>query len=153
MVHEHYMSLCVPKILDRTGLPRTTNRCAPDFFPYVANPKSNDALMKLVGNHDYAKGGEDYAGGFSPPFTQRVPATFLVFSPMKDVILIRVDDLEVVRNEARDVMSAVYLSVVDGKVIDQISGCDFGRDFVCTAEGRKIAKLTSSGKFQRLLRD
>ena len=69
---------------------------------------------------------------------------------MKQVILLRVDDFEVVRNEERDVMSGVYLSVVGGKVIDQISGCQFDHDYVCAVGGRAVAKLSENGKFKKL---
>ena len=61
----------------------------------------------------------------------------------------RVDDFEDVRNEQRDVMSGVYLSIVGDKVVDQIDGCQFNSDYVCTARGRPVAKLTGSGKFQQ----
>jgi hypothetical protein len=64
------------------------------------------------------------------------------------VILVRVDDLARVRNEERDVMSPAYLSIVDGKIVDQISGCSFNRDYVCTDGDRPVFKLTESGKFQ-----
>lgn len=148
--YERYYSSCLPKIRNAKGQPQTTEKCAPDYFPYVADPKSADPLMTLVGNHDYAKAGEEYAFDFSPPFKQKVPATFLVFAPMKQVVLIRVDDFAVVRNEARDVMSGVYLSIVGGKVVDQISGCQFNSDYVCINQGRPVAKLTEAGKFQRL---
>ncbi|MEJ7806862.1 MAG: hypothetical protein WKG03_13200 [Telluria sp.] len=147
---ERYLESCAPKILDTKGRPRTSDKCAPDFFPYVADPGSTDSLMKLVGNHDYAKGGQEHTSGFSPPFKQKVPATFLVFPPMKNVTLIRVDDLEVVRNDMRDVMSGVYLSIVDGRIVDQLYGCDFGPDYVCVADGRNVAKLTENGKFQKM---
>lgn len=148
--YDRYYSECTPKILGGKRRPQTTDRCAPDFFPYVADPKSNDPLMKLIGNHDYLKGGSEYAGGFSPPFQAKTAATFLVFPPMKEVTLVRVDDFEIVRNDKRDVMSGVYLSIVDGKVIDQIDGCQFNRDYACTLEGKVFARLTGSGKFQRL---
>ena len=104
--------------------------------------------MKLIGNHDYAKRGQQYTEGFSPPFAQKIPARFLVFPPFKQVILVRVDDLARVRNEERDVMSPAYLSIVDGKIVDQISGCSFNRDYVCTDGDRPVFKLTESGKFQ-----
>jgi hypothetical protein len=57
---------CRLKILGSKKRPQTTDKCAPGYFPYVADPKSDDALMKLVGNHDYEKGGSEYAAGFSP---------------------------------------------------------------------------------------
>jgi hypothetical protein len=133
IIYEHYRVSCLPKIRDKKGKPHATDKCAPDFFPYVADPKNIDPIMQLVGNHDYTKGGVfKYAADFSPPFKRNVPATFLVFTPMKDVLAVFVDDLAVVRNEERDVMSPVYLSIVGGKIVDQISGCSLGRDYVCT---------------------
>lgn len=149
MDFDKYFSACRPKILGAKGRPASTERCAPDFFPYVADPKSSDALMKLVGNHDYARFGQEHTSGFSPPFKQKVAATFLVFPPLKQVALVRVDDFEVVRNEERDVMSGVYLSIVGGKVVDQISGCHMNREYVCVADDDPVAKLTESGKFER----
>lgn len=148
MDQDRYYAACIPKMLDAKGQPHTTDKCAPEFFPYVADPKSSDTLMKLIGNHDYAKMGQQYTEGFSPPFAQKIPATFLVFPSFKQVIVVRVDDLARVRNEERDVMSPAYLSVVDGKIVDQISGCSFNRDYVCTDGDRPIFKLTETGKFQ-----
>lgn len=147
---DRYYAECTPKIVGRQGRPRTTDQCAPDFFPYVADPKRNDALMNLIGNHDYEKGGSEYVGGFSPPFQQKTLATFLVFAPMRKVTLVRVDDFEVVRDEERDIMSGVYLSIVGNKVVDQIQGCQFDRNYVCSVDGRAVARLTDSGKFRRL---
>ncbi|MQA39135.1 hypothetical protein [Rugamonas aquatica] len=147
--YDRYYASCLPKILAK-GRPHTTDKCAPDYFPYVADPKSSDPIMKLVGNHDYSKWGQQYTEGFSPPFQQKIPATFLVFAPMKDVVLVRVDDFAYVRNEERDIMSGVYLSIAGGKVVDQIYGCQFNRDYVCMHEGRARAKLLDNGKFQKL---
>lgn len=149
MDYDRYANTCRPKVVGRRGWPQTTEACAPDYFPYVADPKRGDALMNIIGNHDYENAGQEYAGGFSPPFGQKTAATFLVFPPFKQVTLVRVDDFEVVRNEERDVMSGVYLSIVGGKVVDQISGCHFNRDYVCLEEGRPVARLTEAGKFQR----
>jgi len=147
---DRYLSACRLKILDARGHPRTTEKCAPDFFPYVADPKRNDTLMNIIGNHDYAANGQRYTEGFSPPFKQKVPATFLVFPPKGRVALIRVDDFDIVKNEERDVMSGVYLSIVNGKVVDQIYGCHFDMNYVCMLEGTPIAKLLDSGKIERL---
>lgn len=150
MDSDRYYAFCMPKILDAKGRPHSSDKCAPEYFPYVADPKSADPLMKLVGNHDYSKWGQEYTAGFSPPFERIVPATFLVFAPMEHVVLVRVDDFAVVRNEERDVMSGVYLSIVGGKVVDQIQGSDMNRDYVCMEEDRPVAKLTDSGKFKKL---
>jgi hypothetical protein len=118
MDYDRYYAECRPRIVGKGGKLRTTDKCAPGFYPYVADPKSSDALMNLVGVHDYAKGGQEYAGGFSPPFRQKTAATFLVFPPLNQVALVRVDDFGRVRNEERDVMSGVYLSIAGGKVVD-----------------------------------
>lgn len=150
MDFDRYFSTCRPKLIAANRRPQTSGKCAPDYFPYVADPKINDTLMKLVGNHDYAKGGSEYASGFSPPFQQKTAATFLVFPPMRQVRLVRVDDFEVVRDESRDIMSGVYLSIVNGKIIDQIDNCDFNGNYVCMVDGRPVAKLLDSGKIQRL---
>ena len=148
--YDRYLSWCRPKISGPNGRPRTTEKCGPEFYPYVADPKSHDPLMQIIGNHDYAMNGQQYTEGFSPPFKQKVAATFLVLPPMKQVALVRVDDFDVVRNEERDVMSGVYLSIVNGKVIDQIKGCQFDQHYVCQVEGTPVAKLTDNGKFERI---
>lgn len=144
-----YLSKCTPKILAGRRLPQTTDKCAPDFYPYVADAKSSDALMKLVGTHDYTKAGSQFASLFSPPFTMKTAATFLVFPPMMQVVVIRVDDFEVVRNEQRDVMNGVYISIVSGKVIDQWEGCSLNREYHCLADSQLIGRLLPNGKFQK----
>jgi hypothetical protein len=53
IVYRRYSASCFSKIRDGKGRPHTTDKCAPDFFPYVADPRSTDPIMKLVGNHDY----------------------------------------------------------------------------------------------------
>jgi hypothetical protein len=66
------------------------------------------------------------------------------------VTLVWVDEFEVVRDEERDIISDVYLSIVGNKVVDQIQGCQFERNYVGSVNGRAVARLTDSGKFQRL---
>ena len=146
----HDFKTCRPKILDSGGHPRTTGKCAPDFFPYVADPKRNNQLMTIIGTHDYAAFGQRYTEGFSPPFEQKLPATFFVFPPKARVTLVRVDDFDIVYNEQREVMSGVYLSVVNVKVVDRIYGCDFDKNCVCVLRGAPVARLLDSGKFERL---
>lgn len=149
MDFDRYFSSCRPKIVGAKGRPMRTDKCAPRYFPYVADPTSSDTLMRIIGNHDYVKGGADYASGFSPPFQQKTFATFLVFPPMKQVTVVRVDDFEVIHHEERDTMSGVYLSIVNDKVVDQIDYCNLNADYVCVSEGRAVAKLSESGKFQK----
>lgn len=145
-----YFSTCRPKILAGKSRPQTTDKCAPEYYPYVADPESKDMLMQIIGNNDYIKGGAETGYGFSPPFQEKTAATFLVFEPVHQVILVRVDDFEVVRNEERNIMTGVYLSIVDGKVVDQISGCAFDATYTCLENGRPVARLTKNGKFLRL---
>lgn len=145
---EHYYGNCAPKILDAKGRPRTTEKCAPEFYPYVADAKAGDSLMNIIGNHNFARGGATFADAYATAFKFGTRATFLVFPPMKNVWLVRVDDFDVVK-EQRDTMSPTYLSIVDGKVVDQIQYCDFDAKYVCMAEGKKVAKLQDDGKFQR----
>jgi hypothetical protein len=68
--YSRYSTVCRKNLLNGTRRPHSTDKCAPDFFPYIADPKSSNPLMRLVGNHDYAKGGSEYASGFSPPFKE-----------------------------------------------------------------------------------
>lgn len=149
MDFDRYLSQCTPKILNGRRLPRTTDQCAPSYFPYVADPKSKDPLMNIVGNHEYKKGGSEFADLFSPPFKMKTAATFLVYPPMNNMVVVRVDDFEAVKNEQREIMNGVYLSIVDGKVVDQIEGCDLNRDYVCMSEGAVVGRLSANGKFQR----
>ncbi|MBV6319499.1 hypothetical protein [Duganella violaceipulchra] len=48
------------------------------------------------------------------------------------------------------VPAGVYISIVDGKVVDQIQGCDMSLDYVCMLEGTPKVRLTESGKFKPL---
>lgn len=80
--YDRYFSSWRPKITGPNGRPKTTDKCGPDFYPYVADSKSRDPLMNIIGNHDYAMNGQEYTEGFSPPFKQKVAATFLVLPPM-----------------------------------------------------------------------
>lgn len=40
-----YFSTCRPKILAGKTRPQTTDKCAPEYYPYVADPESKDMLM------------------------------------------------------------------------------------------------------------
>ncbi|MFB9246423.1 hypothetical protein IV454_27830 [Massilia antarctica] len=151
MNFDHYYAVCEKKILDAHQRPRTTDKCGPKYYPYVADPKKNDPIMSLVGNHDFAKFGAEYANGFSPAFAQKTRATFMLFPPMSNVLLIRVDDFDLVRSEERDVMSGAYITVVNGKVIGQIQGCNMNERYECILDQKVVAKVLPSGKIQSII--
>ncbi|QGZ37904.1 hypothetical protein IP92_03103 [Pseudoduganella flava] len=146
-----YTGLCLDLVPLVKGVPQATAKCAPVYYPYVANAKDADALAKLIGNHDYKKGGGSHAADYAPPFASKLHPTFAVLPPLKDVLLVRVDDLEG-GNEKRDVMSGVFLAIKDGKVTDQLNeGCTIDTAYNCVdADGKKQYQLLESGKFKKL---
>jgi hypothetical protein len=146
-----YIARCGASLPTVKGVPQATARCAPTYFPYVASRRSRGTISKLVGAHAYQKGGarndsEDY----NNPVANNLHPVFLVFPPLGDVVLVRVDDVE--RAEDRDVIKGAYLSIKDGKVVDQLnSNCNFDAEYVCaTADKQRKVRLTQTGKFVRL---
>ena len=150
--HQDYVMKCMPKIMDKKGVPHTTDKCGPAFFPYVADAKSADALVKAIGTHNYAKAGASHADDYAPPFANGMTPTFLVFPPLKDVTLVRVDDFNIGKPDSRDPMSGVFVSVKGGKVVDQINtGCVFDATYTCVNDdGDKEFQLLDTGKFKKL---
>ena len=146
-----YYSLCRDLIPLAKGVPQATNKCAPVYYPYVASNKDTDALTKLIGTHDYKKGGASHADDYANPFAHNLHPTFMLLPPLKDVLVVRVDDMEG-QDESRDTMSGVYLAIKDGKVTDQVNeGCTFTDDYLCVdEEGRKLYQLLETGKFRKL---
>lgn len=147
----NYMGLCSSKIQALKGVPQATSKCGPVFFPYVATRQSRDALSKLVGSHLYQKGGaanesEDY----NNPVANNLHPVFLVFPPMGDVVLVRVDDME--KAEERDPIRGAYISIKGGKVIDQLNeACSFDTSFLCSSGDKKPKyQLLDTGKFSQL---
>jgi hypothetical protein len=146
-----YMGLCVKYVARVKGGPQATAKCAPVYFPYVADAKNADTLAKLIGNHDHKKGGANYAEDYAPPFASKLHPTFVVLPPLKDVLLVRVDDFEG-GNEQRDPMTGVFLAIKDGKVTDQLNeGCTIDTAYNCVDEdGKKRYQLQETGKFKKL---
>ena len=147
---DNYINLCHEIIPRVKGVPQRTEKCAPVYYPYVANQKDANLLTKLVGSHDYKKGGASHADDYSPPFASKLQPTFVILPPLKDVLVVRVDDLQG-GNEQRDVMSGVYLVIKDGKVSDQINeGCTIDDSYACIGDnGKKLFQLSGSGKFKK----
>jgi len=144
-----FSKLCIANITDYGGTPRTTNRCAPVYHPYVAESGSKNMLAQLIGNNNYEKRGAQMATDYAPPFSNNLRPVYTVLPPMKDVVVVHVEDLEP-RNGTREVMSGVFLSIKDGKVVDQINAaCVMNENFICMAGESKQYQLQSTGKFKR----
>ena len=142
-----YSSRCSPAMVK--GVPQPSDKCAPAYNYHVASRSSTDALSKLVGAHDYQKGGAGAADDdYADPVKHNLHPVFLVFPPMGDVTVVRVDDFEG-HQEQREQISGAFLAIKDGKVTDELNtGCELDARFVClTRDGRKF-RLTPSGKFE-----
>jgi hypothetical protein len=150
--HQDYVVKCLPKIVDKKGVPHATDKCGPAYFPYVAQAKSADPIVKAIGTHNYEKGGARFAQEYATPFEHGLTPTFLAFAPLKDVSLVRVDDFNIGKPESRDLMSGVFLSIKNGKVVDQINtGCAFDATYTCVNDdGDKEFQLHDTGKFKKL---
>lgn len=146
----NYMGLCATKMQAVKGIPQFTSKCAPLYFPYVASRQSRDPLSKLVGAHPYQKGGaENESEDYNNPVANNLHPVFLVFPPMGDVVLVRVDDME--KAEERDPIRGAYISIKGGKVIDQLNeACSFDTSYLCSNGDRKPKfQLTETGMFRR----
>ncbi|WP_296943949.1 hypothetical protein [uncultured Massilia sp.] len=146
-----FSHLCAGIIPRAGGVPQATDKCAPVFYPYVANEKDADPLAQLIGRHDYNKGGGNHADDYAPPFASKLHPTFMLLPPLKDVLLVRVDDLEG-GNDERDAMSGAYLAIRNGKVTDQLNeGCTIDDAYACVdRDGKKRYQLRDNGKFDKL---
>ncbi len=146
-----FATQCIQHIPMRRGVPQATQKCAPAYFPYVADAKNADVLARSIGQHDYAKGGRDHAQDYAPPFASGLHPVFLVLPPLQDVQLVRVEDLEG-GDEQRDTMSGVYLAIRNGKVTAQLNeGCTIDATYTCVDEdGNQLYRLQASGQFRKL---
>jgi hypothetical protein len=147
----NYAALCTAAIPKAKGVPQATAKCAPLYYPYVADAKDTDPLAKLIGTHDYAKGGRKNARDYAPPFASKLHPTFALLPPLKDVLVVRVEDLEGGKEE-RETMPGVYLSIRDDKVVGQLNeGCTLDERYACVDEaGKKRYQLLESGEFKKL---
>jgi hypothetical protein len=140
---------CTPLLPNKHGIPQATDKCSPVYQPQVAIAQSKDPLAILIGSHLYSKGGaRPTEADFNNPAAQGLHFVYLVFPPMKDVVVVRVDDLEG-GGDTRDPMSGVFLSIKDGKVVDQLSnGCDLDLNYRCQDdENQEAYQMMDSGKF------
>ena len=145
---DQYVDQCLPKILDKNGVSHSSDKCGPAFFPYVADAKEKSPLVQAIGTHNYIKGGARHGEEFAAPFANGMHPVFVLFPPLNDVQLVRVNDFDVGKPESREMMSGVYLTIKNGAVIDQIDGsCDFDAKYVCSDSRGYKMQLLSSGKF------
>jgi hypothetical protein len=139
---------CAPAINRIKGVPQTTDKCAPVFYPYVTSKNDKDIIGKLVGHHHYLKGDPKNYNGYDDPVSNNFHPVYMLLPPLKDITLVRVEDLEG-GAEDRDIFSGAYLSIKNGAVVDQLDdGCRFLSDYSCVNDrGTKMYRLAESGKF------
>jgi hypothetical protein len=131
--------------------PQLSKKCDSAFFPYIVRRNIKDPLLKLIGAHEFLKGGANGpSGDYDNPVANNLHPVVLIFPPLKNVVLVRVADIEGA-DDARDQMSGVYLAIKDGKVTDQLNeGCSFDENYVCSTPGELAKyKLLETGKFMQ----
>jgi hypothetical protein len=147
-----YSQLCPNLRPSKDGRLQNPEQCAPLYFPAVAIKDTDRPLASLLASHRYASGGARHAAAdYDDPAAHRLHPVFFVLPPVGDVIVVRVEDYEG-GGEVREPMSGVYLSIKNGKVVDQLNeGCGMDVQFICSSEdGRTRYQLESSGTFKRL---
>lgn len=144
----NYTNLCEPLIERKRGVPQSSTKCAPNFYPYASVKGDGDRISLLVGKHLYSSFGKDATSDYDDPHSKGLTPVYIVLPPMNDVVLVRVDDLEPA-GEKRDAFSGAYLSIKGDHVIDQLNeGCSMDVNYVCVdREGKKISRVLPSGKF------
>jgi len=144
--------ICSAFISQRTGVPATTDACGPALYPYVAKKDDADPLARLIGSHQYKKFGAEADKDYDNPVAHGLHPIYMLFRPLKDVIVAAVEDIEQGESSGRSGMTGVYLSIKGGKVVDQITGeCMLQPDYSCTdLKGRKIYQMLDTGKFVKV---
>lgn len=148
--HDDFIVKCSGNIVGKNGVLKTTSKCAPNYFPYVVTKASIDPLSILIGSHNYAKNSNIKVSDYNNPVKNNLHPTFLLFPPMNDILLAVVMDFEQGDNHGRIGMTATYLSIKAGKVIDQIDGgCNVDASYTCVDnDGKKIFQLMPTGKLK-----
>jgi hypothetical protein len=111
-----------------------------------------DLLTQLVGTHNYQKGGQPEAQDYNNPLANGLHPYFLVLPPLKDVILVRVEDYEQGDTAGRDGLTGAWLAIKGGVVTDQLNeGCNMNADYSCVdSSGKKMYQLLETGKFKKI---
>lgn len=150
-VRESYYDLCLHADTTRA---LDTKKCAPVYYPYWAKKSDSDLLAQTIGTHNYNKYLDKTAQGegYDNPFANKLSPLFLLLPPMKDVIVALVTDEEQGDSVGRDGIRAVYVTIKDNKVIDQIvAACDISKEYYCVDDsGKKLYQILESGKFKKL---
>ncbi|WP_426337245.1 hypothetical protein ACN9MY_10005 [Pseudoduganella sp. R-31] len=143
-----FYKLCAANITGQSGKPSATTKCAPVYYPYVADSESKNRLAQLIGSNNYEKRGAQMAQDYAPPFANKLHPVYTVLPLMKDVTVVHVEDLEP-QNGEREVMSGVFLSIKDGKVVDQVNAtCVMNENYICMAGETRQYQLQPTGKFK-----
>jgi hypothetical protein len=132
-------------------VPQATTTCAPSYFPLIATPTSSDAIGRLVATHDFVRGGaENPTGDYANPASHGLHPVYLVFPPLGDVVLVRVEDIE--RAQERDPIRGAWLAIKGGRVTGQLNeGCSMTAEYICQWADRKGGyQLLSDGTFKPL---
>jgi len=145
-----FASECLPLLPRVRGVPQSTTKCMPLFMPYVASKNDTSTIGKLVGHHHYIKSAPTSGNAYNDPVANGYHPIYVILPALGDGTLVRVEDNEGDAEE-RDPLAGVYLSIKDGKVVDQLDeGCDFMPDFTCVDDrGTKMYRLLPSGKFSK----
>lgn len=145
------MNCSAKKINFIKGIPQSTEKCGPNFYPYVATHQSIDWLSKLVGSFKYGKNGVRYAAtDYDNPVANGLHPVFLVLPPMNDIVVVYVTDQEF--SEERDSAGSAYLSIKNQKVVDVLTeGCDFDVSYTCGfRDSDRKFQLQPDGHFKKI---
>lgn len=148
----NFYDLCAKQLVGKDGRVHESDKCTPVYAPYIARKGTDNKLAQLLGNFDYSKSGAEYTSDYSPPFAKNLNPTYMVLPPLKEVLLVRVEDLETGPNSERNTMGGAYITIKGGKIIEQLnSGCNIDEKYFCVNEsGVKLYQLLETGKFQRV---
>lgn len=146
-----FFQTCAERIKWIKGVPQATEKCGPLYFPYVANKSDPDPLVQLIGTHKYVNDRHSTYADFDNPFANSMHPLFMVFPPLHDVLLVRVDDFDKITDEGRDRFGGSYLAIKNGKVTDQLDdGCTMTVEYTCVDDrGNKQYQLLDTGRFKK----
>ncbi|MCE3605070.1 hypothetical protein LXA47_15820 [Massilia sp. P8910] len=146
-----FFETCAERIKWIKGVPQATDKCGPAYFPYIATKTDTDPLVRLIGTHRFVKDPSSPYAYYDNPFANGLHPLFMIFTPLKDVLLVRVDDFDKIVNEERERFGGSYLAIKNGKITDQLDdGCTMNLEYTCLdMRGNKQYQLLESGKFKK----
>jgi hypothetical protein len=132
--------------------PKPSEQCSPVYYPYVASKKDADPLARLIGSHTYTKNGAAGDKDYDNPVARNLHPIYMLLPPLKDVLVVAVEDVEQGEAVGRGGIHGVYLDIKNGKVADQINkSCVLNEQYTCTDEsGKTLYQLLDTGKFRKL---